>query len=161
MWVRTEYEDGAKQLIHDFKFERKQAAALPIARMMAECLPFLQPDTLITHVPTATHRVRRRGYDHAELLARALAQELGLEHRTLLRRVTQTRQVRSKRAERLSQMRHAFRPVRSEEVQKATILMVDDLTTTGATIESAARCLREAGAKTVDAVVFAQKEYKD
>ena len=88
----------------------------------------------------------------------SLARELGLRHETLLGRVTQTRQVRSKRVERLAQMQSAFRVVHPEKVQKSVVLLVDDLVTTGATIESAAKCLREAGAKLVDATVFAQKQ---
>jgi ComF family protein len=157
VWVRATYEKEVKQLIHDFKFERKQAAAQPIARLLIESLPFLAAGTTITHVPTATSRVRSRGYDHAELLARVLARELGLKHETLLRRVTQTRQVGSKRSERLEQMQHAFRPVYKKDAQRTQILLVDDLVTTGATLEAAAKCLKTTGVRTVDAVVFAQK----
>ena len=157
-WVRTSYEGNPKQLIHDFKFERKTAAALPAARLLAETLPYLTPDTLITHIPTAPDRVRQRGYDHAKLLAEALARELGLKHTILLIRLTRTRQVGAKRKKRLSQMQNAFRSVNSTELQKATVLLVDDLVTTGATIESAAKCLKTAGAKTVNAAVFAQKQ---
>jgi ComF family protein len=157
VWVRASYEGSAKQLIHDFKFERKQAAAQPMVQMMAEALPYLPTETLIVHIPTATSRVRQRGYDHAELLARALAQELGLKHKTLLRRVTQTRQVGTKRSGRLAQMQDAFGIIRGNKSQKQQILLVDDLVTTGATIEAVAKCLKTAGAKTVNAVVFAQR----
>lgn len=157
VWVRTQYDGMPKQLIHDFKFERKQAAARPIAQLMAESLPYLPPETIITHIPTAPRRVRMRGYDHAALLAKELAKRLGLSHQTLLRRVTQTRQVGSKRAERIKQMERAFEPV-SNVPQNAKVLLVDDLVTTGATLESAARVLRNAGVKTIDATVFAQKQ---
>ncbi len=157
VWVRTEYEGLAKRLVHDFKFERKVAAAEPIAKLMIESLPYLPPDTIVTHAPTASSRVRRRGYDPADLLARSIARQLGLRQEVLLLRTTQTRQVGSKRAVRLAQMQAAFRPIHAESLQKTTILLVDDLTTTGATLEAAARCLKSAGAKKVDAVVFAQK----
>ena len=158
VWVRTDYEEPNKQLIHNFKFERQQAAAIPLARMMAEKVPFLSRDTIIAHVPTATSRVRKRGYDHAELLAQALAKELGLPCQTLLLRTTQTRQVRSSREQRLKQMEGAFMALKSGALRSQKVLLVDDIVTTGSTLESAARCLREAGAKTVDAVVFAQRQ---
>jgi len=157
VWVRTQYEGPAKQLIHDFKFGRKLAAAEPIAQLMAESLPFLPASTIVVHIPTATNRVRKRGYDHAEKIARALAGRLGLHHDTLLMRTTQTRQVGAKRIERFAQMQDSFRARHPEKLQEATVLLIDDLTTTGATLEAAAKCLKSAGAKTVNAVVFAQK----
>lgn len=158
VWVRTSYEGMAKQLIHDFKFERKQAAAEPLARLMAEALPYLPPETIITHVPTASSRARQRGYDHAELLAKALARELSLPHIALLARTGQARQVGAKRAERLDQLQDAFRFVNAPETRSAPILLVDDLVTTGGTLEAATTCLKQNGVKLVDAVVFAQKE---
>jgi competence protein ComFC len=157
VWVRTMYEGCAKQLVHDFKFERKRAAADPIARLMAEALPYLSPDSVLAHIPTAPSRVRQRGYDQAELLARSLARQLGVSHQTILARVTQTRQVGSHRKERLSQMQHAFRVIRPDRFVGLSVVLVDDLTTTGATLEAAARCLRDAGAKSVSAVIFAQR----
>lgn len=157
VWARAQYEGSVKQLIHDFKFERKLAAAEPIAQLMAESLPFLSAEVFVVHVPTATNRVRKRGYDHAEKVAQALSVRLSLRHETFLARTTQTRQVGAKRTQRFSQMQNAFRPLHSERFRGATILLVDDLTTTGATLEAAAKCLKVAGAKTVDAVVFAQR----
>jgi ComF family protein len=156
VWVRTQYEGQVKQLIHDFKFERKQAAAEPIAQLMSESLPYLPKETIVVHIPTASRRVRVRGYDHAELLAKALATKLGLRHQTLLRRVTQTRQVGAKREERLKQMESAFLVVEGIP-KRSQVLLVDDLVTTGSTLESAGRLLRDSGVKTINAVVFAQK----
>lgn len=156
VWVRTTYDGAAKQLVYDFKFGRKIAAAEPIALMMKEPLPHLPADTVIAHIPTATSRVRQRGYDHAELLAGALARQLGLRHEALLYRTTQSRQVGSKRADRLRQMEEAFM-VKGGGVPRRRALLVDDLTTTGATLEAAARCLKSSGVKEVSAVVYAQK----
>lgn len=158
VWVRTSYEGLAKRLIHDFKFERKQAGALPIVRLMTECLPFLSPDTIVTHVPTAPARIRQRGYDHARLLARDLAHSQDLSYASLLHRVGKTRQVGASRAQRLQQLEGAFQITKSEKIRGSVILLVDDIVTTGGTLEAAARSLRQAGAKRVEAVVFAQKE---
>ena len=98
-----------------------------------------------------------RGYDHAALLARELARHTELTTMPVLRRVGQTRQVGATRSQRLKQLEGAFYVRRPEEIQGKKILLVDDLVTTGATLEAAARCLRLAGARTVSAVVFAQK----
>lgn len=156
VWVRAAYEKYPKQLIHDFKFKRKQAAAAVIARLMAEALPYLPPDTLVVHVPTAPARVRQRGYDHAKLLAASLAKELGLTYQPLLGRSGNARQVGAKRAERLTQLKGAFY-VAKPLPRQGGILLVDDLVTTGGTLEATATVLKKAGAKKVDAVVFAQK----
>jgi ComF family protein len=158
VWVRTSYEGLAKQLIHDFKFSRKQAAARPLARMTVECLPFLPPDTIVTHVPTATSRIRQRGYDHAQEFARALAHEHKLTYLPLLARSGKTRQVGSTRKERLTQLDNAFMIIRPQPIKGASILLVDDIVTTGGTIGAVARCLKLAGASQVDAVMFAQKD---
>lgn len=157
VWVCTDYEGLAKKVIHDFKFARKQAAAETLVSLMSESLPYLRPDTLIAHIPTAGRRARRRGYDHAELLAQALSDRLKLPFYPLLRRSGQTRQVGATRKERLIQLEGAFTATRTDKIE-SPILLVDDLVTTGGTLETAARCLKRAGAKQVNAVVFAQKE---
>jgi ComF family protein len=157
VWVRTEYDGHAKRLIHDFKFERAQAAAAPVARLMAEPVPYLDRQVIVTHVPTATSRVRRRGYDHARLLAGQLAKNLDLAYAPLLMRLGQTRQVGSKRSSRLAQLQGAFTVRKSGPIQGGHILLVDDIVTTGATLELAARVLKAGGAKSIDAAVFAQK----
>lgn len=158
VWVRSSYGSKVKQLIHDFKFERKQAAAKPIAQLLSETVPYLSRDVIVTHIPTATSRIRQRGYDHAALIAKALASELGLPYQHLLVRTTQTRQVRSARAVRLKQLDGAFKVIKPETVRKSHILLIDDIVTTGGTIEAAAKTLRLAGAKTIDGAVFAQKQ---
>lgn len=156
VWVCGEYEKHIKLLIHGLKFENQRAAAQPMADMMSACMPFQAKGTIVTHVPTATNRIRKRGYDQAQLLAKAVARELDLPYRPVLHRVTYARQVGASRTQRFKQMEGAFR---AQKVPSgAKVLLVDDLTTTGATLESAARCLRAAGVKTVDAVVFAQKQ---
>lgn len=158
MWVRTGYSGVAKRLVYDLKFARKQAAAVSLARLMTECLPFFSTDITVTHVPTASKRIRQRGYDHAQLLARALANEKQLPYTPLLRRVGKTRQLGATREDRLNQLNDAFGISSRVRIRGSSILLVDDIVTTGGTLEAAARCLRRAGAKRVDAVVFAQKE---
>ncbi len=158
VWVRGNYEGLAKRLIYKFKYERASAAAKPLARLMIEALPWLNDETLIVHVPTATRRRRQRGYDHAELIAREIARQRGLTHIPLLARYGQSRQVGAKRNERLKQLQDSFYIRNLNELPKARILLVDDIVTTGGTLEAAAAVLKKAGAKSVDAIVLAQKQ---
>jgi ComF family protein len=146
----------AKELVHRMKYERAVSGIAEAAELLAERLPDLPDDVVFVHVPTATSRVRTRGYDHAALLARQLGRLHGAPVRTLLARVGQAHQVGASRAERLRQLQGAFRAVRLETIVGRHIVLVDDVLTTGATLEIAARVLKKAGAAKVDAVVFAQ-----
>lgn len=156
VWVRTAYEANAKNLIAKLKFQRAPAAATTAAQFMKETIPYLPKDTLVLPVPTASSRRRQRGYDQAVLLARELARELHLPTQKCLARLGQSRQVGTSRKLRLSQLEQAFRVTDCRAVKGECVLLVDDVITTGATLEAAASVLKKAGAKQVDAVVFAQ-----
>ncbi|HSX16742.1 MAG TPA: phosphoribosyltransferase family protein [Patescibacteria group bacterium] len=153
VWAVTRYEGVAKTLVHMLKFERAAAAADDIARAMARQLPAGQ--WIVTSVPTAVERVRQRGYDQSRLIARALATQNNLLYLPLLARVSSTRQVGATRAVRKEQMYDAFRPLRHQTMEGAPILLVDDVLTTGGTVEAAAAVLRANGARSVSAAVFA------
>lgn len=156
VWAASDYHDQAKELIRRFKFDRAKAAAGPVAAAIEASLPDLPPETLVSHIPTANSRIRVRGYDQAELIAKILAKDRGWQHQTLLLRRGSTRQVGVGRVDRFSQIESALLPLKPQKINKARILLVDDVTTTGATLEAAAKILKKAGAKSVDAVVFAQ-----
>lgn len=157
IWASCEYEDLPKQLIHKLKFERAKAAYKPIAMQIHDTLPMLA-GVSISHVPTATSRVRQRGYDQSLLVARELARLRSLPHRSLLLRRGQQRQVGAERSVRAAQAQDFFTTKKQREPLPAHVLLVDDVLTTGATLQAAARCLKRAGVKCVDAVVFAQKQ---
>lgn len=157
VWVATEYVGSSKELLRVLKFARARAAADIIAAALFDSIPYLAPQTILVHVPAATSRVRKRGYDQSRLIARLLSRKTGLRHLGLLTRHGQSRQVGARREKRLSQIENAFSVPRKYLVKDAHILLIDDVLTTGATLQAAAKALKTAGAKTVDAAVFAQK----
>lgn len=147
------YAGYAKQLVKTFKFDGKRGAAAEIAQLVFPLLPATH-DVILVHVPTATDRIRERGYDHAKLLASEISKLSRLPHLSLLARTSQQRQVGSGRADRLKNIAGSFRVI--GDVKGAHIILIDDVVTTGATLAEAAKVLRAAGAKQVDAIVFAQ-----
>lgn len=157
VWVATNYKAPAADLLHTLKFARAAAAAKIVAQLMHARLPGWPTETILCHVPTANVRVRQRGYDQARLIARHLARRRGLAYRALLRRRGAARQLGASRQQRLAQLQDAFWCPHPVLVQRRTILLVDDVLTTGASFETAARVLRAAGAGVVYAAAFAQK----
>lgn len=157
VWPCTYHDELPKRLIYKLKFERAREASKVISDLIDARLPYLSEDILVTHVPTAASRRRQRGYDHAELIARCLAKQRKLEFATLLARLGHSRQVGSSRQLRQSQLKNAFRIRRPNLISKRKILLVDDVVTTGATLEAAARTLKQAGAAKVYAATFTQK----
>lgn len=158
VWVATEYASYSKDLVHRLKFERAQAAAAVMAAAISKTLPYLDEQVVISSIPTASSRVRQRGYDHARLIAQELARIRKLHYLPFLHRLGQTRQVGAKRSQRLVQLRGAYRPRNKPALKGKTILLIDDVLTTGASLEEAAKVLRANGAKHVYGAVFAQKK---
>lgn len=155
VWVSGDYSNQNKQLIHKMKFERAKSATLLIGQILDEFLPILPSDTIVTYIPTIPSRIRLRGYDQSKLIAKEFARRRGLLFQSNLRRLDSGRQVGSTRKTRFEQMENAFQIIASNKIKQSKILLIDDVLTTGATIESASKVLHNAGAKTVDVAVFA------
>lgn len=156
VWFCTFYDSIPRKVIHALKFNFSRDAAKLIAQHMSEVLPPLPDGTILVHVPAASSHVRQRGFDQSALIARELARLLNLPHVHALARIGQQRQVGAAGATRREQMKDAFRVISPSTVSDSSILLVDDVLTTGSTVESAALEIKKCGAKTVSAVCYAQ-----
>lgn len=156
----TSYDGAIERLIYAYKFERMRAAADILATILDHMAPYFDPDTVVSAVPTSRAHIRQRGYDHVQLFARAFARQRGLLFVPTLARHHQLRQLGRTRAARLEQAKTAF-SLLPASVSDRFIVIVDDVTTTGATIEHAARCLRAGGAARVHGLVIAQQRLTD
>lgn len=115
--------------------------------------------SLVVPVPLHWHRRLYRGFDQAGELAARIARRIGGKQACRLRRVVSTPPLADRtRRERAKLMEHAFRVHRPAAISGRTIVLVDDIMTTGATCGSAARALKRAGAARVVAVVIARTE---
>ncbi len=156
VYVVAHYDGLAKELLHRAKYERAKSGLAEIAELMAPLLSAMADDVLLVPVPTATSRVRQRGYDQAVVLATNLSRLTRFARMRALARLGQAHQVGANRRQRLEHLSGAFEVVRPSRVRGQRIVLIDDVITTGATLETAARTLKKAGARQVDAVVFSQ-----
>jgi ComF family protein len=155
-WAPLAYEGVARDVVAALKFR----AALPVAGLMAAHvaanlpLDLRGPPRAVVPVPAHRGRRRRRGFDAAALLAAALAGRAGLPLTPCLRRVDRgRRQVGAGRVLRRSAGR--FEAVLVAPPPRA-VLLVDDVHTTGATLDACARALKAGGAEAVAAVTYAR-----
>ncbi|MBI4199092.1 MAG: ComF family protein [Chloroflexi bacterium] len=159
--IRAPYrmEGVAQQAVHALKYRNLRALAPTMGRLLAAFLTTQQVGgELVVPVPLHPKRLRERGYNQAELLARELGRCVALPvAATALQRLRATPpQVSATREERLRNVQGAFRARSS--FQGMRVMLVDDVCTTGATLDACAVALREAGASAVWAAVFAREE---
>lgn len=151
------YQEPVNFLVQQFKFNRKLGYGRLFSTMMAEKMASLDecPDLLIP-VPLHSSRLRTRGYNQAWELARQLSKmiEITASHKTCRRIKKTPLQTGLKASERRRNLKKAF--VITEEVKDLHICIVDDVMTTGSTLEAIASVLKSAGAGRVTGMVIAR-----
>ena len=160
-----DYEHPGDILIHAFKISRRLEMAAVLAELMVQQWhrygPGLGPDCRVIPVPSQRRALRRRGFNPAAVLAKRVAHALGLSARLHIvvaqPRLEQAQKFLGRQARRQA-MRGAFRVL--EPLQGGDVLLVDDVLTTGATLDALARACRVAGARSVYALVAARAPWK-
>ena len=160
--VLTEYSGAVRTLLHGLKFQRRRGNAAPLAWLLsladeAELAGLCDNDTLVIPVPLSASRLAERGYNQVTLLFAPWCRRQGLVwlDGCLARRRTTSPQWELDRRERRENIKDAFIVNAPESIRNHSILLVDDIVTTGRTLDECAAVLRQAGAASVSAFALA------
>lgn len=164
------YEEALIALVPRLKYQQRPSLAKILAGLAArrtraqlvsaglEPAKAGAPGPVLVPVPLHPRRLRERGYNQSLLIAQAWAKDWNME--VLPRALRRTRftppQVKLSAAERLENVKGVFAPDRAEKIAGRTVLLVDDVITTGATMSECARALRQVGAGRVLAAALAR-----
>lgn len=152
------FEGVLRKAMHGFKYRRRTALTGPLGGLMAACwAQHSMPVDVIVPVPLHAARLRQRGYNQAALLAREMARRVGLvvDERTLVRQRATAPQIKLDARQRKDNVRDAFY-CSSNALAGRRVLLIDDVCTTGATLEACAVALYEGGARSVQALTLAR-----
>lgn len=144
------YDGEAKELVHQMKYQDQYKLSIPLGRLIAEKLKKIGDFSQyqVTFVPVDKKRGRYRGYNQAELLAHVVAESLKIEYQETLARTmkTESQIYADSYIERRQNVKKSIKVLK--EVQ-GNFLLIDDVITSGATIEEATKILLRAGAQKV------------
>jgi len=159
-----EYQQGLRDLIHLLKYDGVPPAALSLGKLLAQAIRGLHlPDAeapVLIPVPLHSSKRRERQFNQAELIGHAALKHLpanfSLDRKVLVRQRATRSQVGLDREARIHNMRGAFRVIVPERIKARTLIVVDDVMTTGTTVSECARVLKRAGAAKVFAATVAR-----
>lgn len=154
----TAYGEISRSIAIRLKYGRKIALGRTMARYMAPLLDQLPGNAVLVPVPLHRGRIWTRGFNQSALIARELARRLGVSVETeALQRVKATPPLKGLSAQqRRRTVAGAFRVNSSAELRGRTVVLVDDVLTTGSTANACARVLKRAGAERVELVSWAR-----
>lgn len=147
------YNRFIKGILHDFKFNDKGYLYKPLSEFLIETIKTNSLDKkvdLIYYVPLHRRKKAIRGYNQSELLASYISRALSLELSHNFKKVKSTKeQHRLTKVERQTNLNDSFKLKNKDELVGKRVLLIDDLITTGSTLDECAKTLKEAGANKV------------
>ena len=156
------YEEPLRSAFLRYKFNGRKQYAPIFAKWMADCLrgqEKLPAFDFVTWAPLSPLRYWKRGYDQAGLLAENVAKQLGLPVQATLKKAYRRplSQLSGERSARMARILDAYSIRSRADVKGKSILLIDDITTSGATLSECARVLKTAGAAQVYCLTLARK----
>jgi ComF family protein len=153
------FEGVLAKALHLYKYRGRVSLATPLADLLSVWLDRLPVVDLVLPVPLHASRLREREFNQSLLLADRLSQRLGvpLSFEHLIRTRATPPQTKMDRDERARNVRKAFAVAKPGEIEGRRLLLLDDVLTTGATVNECAKALRKAGADFVAVVTLARR----
>lgn len=159
-WAALSYAGKVREALIRYKFQGFRFYAEELGDILSRCIDrnLAGQYDLITWIPVSRKRRRKRGYDQAMLLAYRAAENLNVPVERLLEKPVDNpaQSGLTDRVERQANVQGVYRAVNPERITGKRILLIDDVITTGATIEEAGRILLDAGAKEVIGAALAR-----
>ena len=157
-WTLYPYLPPLQDAICLFKYRGKVSLAKPLGQLMLKGLPASLDADLVIPVPLHPTRLREREFNQSLLLADQVAQYVGrpLSFTNLVRTAPSEPQSTLSRKERLKNLRRAFAVRQPQSIAQKRILLIDDVFTTGTTVNECAKVLREAGAEAIFVLTLAR-----
>ena len=153
------YDEGLKEYIKLFKYQNQRHLAESLAQLMVIYINrFYQVKEfdLITYIPVHSNRLEERGFNQAYLLAKEISLYFKIELKTLLSRLESTiKQSKLSKRDRINNLKDKFKVVSPKEVSNKNILIVDDIYTTGATVNQASKILLNNEANNIKIITIA------
>ncbi|MBR4766291.1 MAG: ComF family protein [Clostridia bacterium] len=161
-----EYEGVVKKGIHIFKFDGQRDNSRYYSHIMAQCVKNRFGDIyfdIVTSVPATVSSVKKRGFDQSSLLARGVAKELGLVYDcNVIKKIYETKsQHFLSILLRRGNLTGAFEVADKSKAEGKTVLLCDDVSTTGETLDECSKMLYLAGAEKIYCSVIALTQIKD
>jgi len=159
--IATEYKEIIKNTLRNIKYGMKYDILTELLQKTLtsqKIQSFLQGEGIdfCTEIPMHHHKQNKRGFNVALLISQWIEKTYNIPHKTLLQKVTQTHaQMHLKRNDRLFNLTNTFQTMPNIEIQDKTILLIDDVTTTGTTLEESATLLKKSGAHKIIGLVIA------
>ncbi len=151
------YDSDAKALVSTYKDHGEQRLAKDMALIMARCIPpaWIEQGASVTFVPATEAALKKRGFDHVQLLSAEIARLVRLPHESIFARPKRLDQRELSRAERLANMRRHLALSPDARVPRCVII-VDDVCTTGATLFAACDALGESPVERIFCLTLAR-----
>lgn len=158
------YEEDIKQAIWKYKFRSKKYYIRPFSSLLFEAFDYYYKSSdfdVIVAVPITKKSKAKRGYNHASLLGEAISKREGIPYQDkALIKLKETNQHEKTLAERRDNVKGAYKVSPKADLKGKRVLLVDDIITTGYTMETIARLIKNAGAKSVNGIVLAAASTK-
>lgn len=158
IWI-GQYEGVLKELIHNFKYSGVKSIAPILSEMATQALLKRgeMHNYIIVPVPIHQKRYSQRGFNQSEEIARIISKRLNLHGGLALKRVVNTKsQIGLNKIERQKNIKGSIICNDKELIRGKNVMLIDDVATTGATLNECAKLLKEAGAKSVEALIIAR-----